>query len=152
MLAMIGLTQISEAFYPRAAAALTLVGALGVAGGVGYGINTVYVAIGATDLNNDVEGLAGPLALQLPGIMFPLAFLGLGVLVFRAPIHPRWCGLALALGAALFPVSRIGSIDVLAPVPDLLFLIGLAPLGWSLLQGQVRLAERAPANARAEAP
>jgi len=50
----------------------------------------------------------------------------------------------IALGAVLLPVSRIGSINVLAPVPDVLFLLGLAPLGWSLVQGRVSLAERFP--------
>ncbi len=144
LLVTIGLTQLLEDVVPRAAAVLTLLGALGVAAGVGYGINAIYTDIGTLDLNNDVEGVAAPLALQLPGILFPLSFLALGVALYRARVQPRWCGLAIALGAVLFPVSRIGSIDVLAPVPDVLFLLGLAPLGWSLVQGRIALAERSP--------
>lgn len=144
LLVTIGLTQLCEDVVPRAAAVLTLLGTLGAAAGVGYGINAIYTDIGTLDLNNDVEGLAAPLALQLPGILFPLALLALGLTVYRARVQPRWCGLAIALGAVLFPVSRVGSVDVLAPVPDVLFLLGLAPLGWSLMQGRVAVAERSP--------
>jgi len=135
MLALFGLTSLLENRAPKAAAVLTLVGALGITGGVAYGINTIFRALGTVDLNQDVEGAAPPLALQLPGILFPLTFIGLGMLL-RAGARPRWCGAALVVAGVLFPISRIGSIEALAPVPDLLFLLGLAPLGWALLQGR----------------
>ena len=142
LLVTIALTQLCEDVSPRAAAVLTLLGTLGAAAGVGFGINAIYADIGTLNLNNDVEGLVAPLSLQLPGILFLLSFLALGVVLYRARVQPRWCGLAIALGAVLFPVSRIGSIDMLAPVPDLLFLVGLAPLGWALVQGRAGPAER----------
>lgn len=139
-LAIIGLTRLIEATAPRAAAALTVFGAFGVAGAAGYAINSIYAAIGPVNLNENVDGSAGQLALQTPGILFPLTFIGIGIFLLRGHVEPRWSGIALILGGVLFPVSRIGSIDALAPVPDALLLIGLVPLGLALLKG------RAPAT------
>lgn len=135
MLATIGLTELCQRYFPRAAVALTLMAALGVAGGVAYGLNSIYVDMGAMDLNEQT-GATTSLALQLPGILFPLSFIGLGLALFRSAIPLRWCGLALIAGGVLFPISRIGDIEALAPVPDILFLMGLAPIGLALLRGR----------------
>lgn len=133
ILAVIGLTRIAETHFARVAAALTLVGVMGTAGGVAYGINSIYVTLGTVNLN-DVEGLAGLLALKVPGLLFPLTFIGLGALFVRAGVQPRWSGVAMILGGLLFPISRIASIDMLAPLPDALLLFGLAPIGLALLR------------------
>ncbi len=79
---------------------------------------------------------AGQLALQLPGIVFPLSFIAIGVALVRARTQPRWCGIVLTLAAALFPVSRIGDVEVLAIAVDVLFLVALVPLGWAILHGR----------------
>lgn len=153
LLALVGLTRMLEDHSPRAATALTLIGALGVAGGVGYGVNSIYVDLGSLDLNNNVEGVAGPLALQLPGLLFPLAFVALGVMLVRAHAVPRWCGIVLAVAGVLFPLSRIPSIEALALVTDSLFVVALVPLGWAILQGRHLVAssphqpQRSPATA-----
>ncbi|MCA1698063.1 MAG: hypothetical protein LC790_03840 [Actinobacteria bacterium] len=143
MLAMIGLTELCQRYLPRAAAALTLMAALGVAGGVAYGLNSIYVDMGAMDLNEQT-GATTSLALQLPGILFPLSFIGLGLALFRSAIPLRWCGLALIAGGVLFPISRIGDIEALAPVSDMLFLLGLAPIGLALLRGRDVAGTEAP--------
>ncbi len=146
VLAIVGLTQLVEATHPRAAAVLTLVGALGCVGAAGYAINSIYAAIGPVDLNENVDGPAGQLALQWPGILFPLAFIGIGILLLRARVGPPWAGIALVLGGILFPVSRIGSIEALAPVSDALLLVGLAPLGLALLRGRHRAPTAEPTS------
>ena len=135
MLAAIGLTRAIEDRLPRLAALLTLVAALGVAGGVGYGVLGVYIDLGAVDINEMGEGV---LTLQGPGALFPLAFAGIGFAFLRLAAEPRWCGVALIAGGLLFPVTRIGSIDALAPLADVLLIVGLAPLGWQLVQGRLR--------------
>jgi len=146
MMTVVGLTRACADPFPRAAAVLMLVGALGVAGGVAYGINSIYADIGSVDLNDNVEGAAGPLALQLPGILFPLTFVALGAALVRAHAKPRWCAIALAVAGVLFPVSRIGGVEILAVVADIVFLLALAPLGWTILQGR----ELAPTRPRGE--
>lgn len=138
VLAVIGLTQLVDDAYPRASAVLTVIGALGCCGAAGYAINSIYVAIGTIDLNENVDGAAaaGQWALRSPGILFPLAFIGLGIALLKAGVEPRWSGAALILGGILFPVTRIGSIDALAPLPDVLLFVGLAPLGVTFLRGR----------------
>jgi len=70
------------------------------------------------------------------GILFPLTFVGLGLALVRAHAEPRWCAIALAVAGLLFPVSRIGGIETLALVADVVFLLALVPLGWTILQGR----------------
>lgn len=140
MLAVIGLTRMLEHHAPRAAAALTLIGAIGVAGGVAYGINSIYADIGTLDLNENVEGAAGPLALQMPGILFPLTFVALGVALARTHAQPRRYFIALAAAGVLFPLSRIPSVETLALLADTLFVAALLPLGWAMLRDDPRAA------------
>ncbi len=155
MVAVVGLTRACEGPFPRTAAVMLLIGAIGVAGGVAYGINSIYVDLGSIDLNENVEGTAGPLALQLPGLLFPLTFVVLGVALARAQTEPRWCAIALAVAGVLFPISRIGGIEILAVIADAVFLLALVPLGWRILQGRdlgetrPRREERSPAAAGA---
>ena len=134
ILVVIGLTQILEVPFPRAAAVLTLIGALGVTGGIAYGIDSIHLA--ATGVSAEDLGAAGPLALQIPGLLFPLAHIGVGVGLLRAKVQPRWSGIALIVAAILFPASRIPAIAALAIAADALFILALAPLGWAILQGR----------------
>lgn len=71
-------------------------------------------------------------AVAAPGVLGPLALLATGVALYRAGATPRWATIALALGAALFPVSRIGEIGPMMIVVDLLLCAGLIPLGLRL--------------------
>jgi len=102
---------------------------------VAHPINGIYVDVGSLDLNNDVEGAVPPLALQLPGVWFSVTFVALGVALVRAHAKPRWCAVALAVAGVLFPVSRIGGVETLAAVADVVFLLALTSLGWAIFQG-----------------
>jgi hypothetical protein len=132
-LVVVGLTRIIEGPLPRAAAALLAIGALGVAGGVANGLDSIQFA--ETGVTSEDAGAAGVFALNITGALFPLAMLGLGVALVRARVEPRWSGFALAAAAILFPVSRISSNELLALAADAVFLVALAPLGWAILQG-----------------
>lgn len=134
-LVVIGLERILQAPYPRAAVALTVLGALGVAGGIAYGVDSMHVA--EFGMSAEEIGWAGPLALNLPGILFPIAHIGFGIALLRANVQPRWSGALLVVAAVLFPASRIPSVEALAVVADGLFIVALAPLGWKIVQGRV---------------
>ena len=134
VLVVIGLTRLLETPFPRAAAVLTLIGALGVAGGVAYGIDSIHVAETGGSAEN--IGAAGALALYIPGLLFPLAHISIGIALLLSNVRPRWCGLVLIAAAILFPASRIASVEALAVASDALFLLALAPLGWAILQGR----------------
>lgn len=129
-----GLTRLIEPWSPRTAAVLILTGALGIAGGIAYAVDSIHLA--ATGVTAEELGIAGPLALMLPGIFFPLTLLGAGIALARSGVAPRGPALLLCLAAVLFPVSRIGSIEPLGIAVDVLFVAALWPFGWSLLRGQ----------------
>jgi hypothetical protein len=132
IMVLMGLTRLVAARWPRATAVLTAAGAIGVAGGVAYGIDSIHVA--ETGRSAEEMGI-GALALYLPGLLFPLSQIGFGAMLARDRVAPRWSGLLLVIAAILFPVSRIGSIEPLAIAADSLFVIALVPLGWQLLAG-----------------
>lgn len=132
-LAVPALTRAIEPEFPRAAALLLVAGMLGVASGAGYAINAIYEGLGAVSLNDEVENAAAPLALQLPGILFPLALAGIGVARIRAGAVPRVAAWALIVAAAGFPLSRIGGIEALALVVDALLVVAMVPLGMRVI-------------------
>ncbi len=147
ILVIVGLTRMLQRPFPIAAAVLMAIGALGAAGGIGYGLDSIQNAEFGTTTED--AGAAGPIALQVPGILFPVANIGIGVALMRARVDPRWSGIVLAVAALLFPVSRIGSVEPLAMAVDVLFLIALAPLAWAILQGRDPMATATVAGMRA---
>ena len=134
-LAIAGLAALVATAYPRAAAALLLTGAVGCAGVATYGLNSAYVDVGSLDLNEG-EAMSGALALQLPGIFFPLTLAGLGVALLRARQEPRWAAATIAIGAVLFPLSRIPGVVELAIVSDLILAAGLVQVGIVALRSE----------------
>jgi hypothetical protein len=111
---------------PWLAAVALALGELGCAGVVGYGFNTVEVGLGGVDLI-DATGVA--VVLKPLGIFWPAALLLVGIGLARAGRAALPYGVAAAVAAVLFPVSRIANIGWLAIVVDLVLLAALtAPL------------------------
>jgi hypothetical protein len=146
-LALFGLSRLVEPAMPRGAAVLAVLAALGAAGGVGYGIDSLHGGVHAGAALD--ETALGPLALQLPGLLFPVSLIVAGVALARSGAAPLWTGIVLALGGVLFPASRIPSVETLALVSDLLILVALVPVGWRILGGA---SAPLPARMRAGAP
>ena len=136
-LATVSLSRLLERPAPRAAAALTAIGLIGAAGGVGYGIDSIQAAIFHTGSIQETDSAVGPLALQLPGVLFPLSLIGLGVMLARTGVVARWSGWMLVAGALLFPLARIPDVEALAIVGDAMLLIALVPLGWQMIRGAI---------------
>jgi hypothetical protein len=134
-LALFGLTARLTTSAPRLGAVLLAASAVGTAGAVAWGIDSlVYSYAPASAASEQDESIAAQFALFLPGIVFPLTMVALGLALARTGAAKRLPALLLALGAACFPVSRIGGIEPLALIADLLILGGMAPLGWSMLR------------------
>jgi hypothetical protein len=151
-LVVTGATRLLETAMPRGAAALYLVGTIGSAAGVAFGLE--HIANDLTGLRlADQEEAAIQLGLLMPGLLFPLSMVGIGVALLRAgtqgrvPGVPGWIGAVLATAGVLFPVSRIGEVEALAVVVDAVFLVALVPLGRAILTG--RRAAPAPDPPRA---
>lgn len=135
-LAMVGLAGRLASTWPRAGAVLTLTAAVGAAGAVAWGIDSMVYAgdVEASLSGGDGSAQAG-LALFLPGLVMPFTLAALGVGVVRTGLGPRAAGVTLTAGALCFPVSRIGGIEPLALVADLLIAGGMVPLGLHALRG-----------------
>ena len=111
--------------------------------GAGYGIDAIHGAVHAGAALDELG--AGAVALRLPGILFPLSLIGIGVALVRVGIGAGWAGLGLALAGLLFPISRIGSVELLAIAADavlLAALVGLAAVNTPLRATEPTATER----------
>jgi uncharacterized membrane protein YhaH (DUF805 family) len=101
------------------AAALLVVGALGVAGNVGYGFDTIHVSLGGTALV-DAPGAAN--LIKPLGLCFPLTLLMCAVALRR--LAPVRVSAAIAVGALIFPVAHIADIKWLAVLDNVVLAAG----------------------------
>jgi len=132
-LALVGLTRMLEPAAPRAATVVLILGLVGAAGGVGFGIDSVTVDLFGTGSLVDSNSLGARVALALPGVTFPLAMICLGLLLAWHRLVPTLVGIALAVAAILFPVSRFPDIAGLAVTSDLIMVAALGTIGLRLL-------------------
>jgi hypothetical protein len=105
------------------AAALLVVGSIGVAGNVAYGFDSIHVALGQVSLVDQ----AGAANLIKPlGLFFPLTLLLCAIAVRR--IAPVWVVVLLALAGLAFPVANIANIAVLGVAVSVAALVGFGAL------------------------
>lgn len=142
-MAIVGLLRLVEGAAPRAAVALTVVAMLGVAAGAGYGIDSMQVEIFGTESIQEIDGSLAPIALQLPGILFPLSLIGLGIVLARTGAVTAVTGYGIAVGAVLFPASRIPDVAALAIASDVIVLLALAGIAAQVVRPRVPAAAMA---------
>lgn len=138
-LAYVAVSQLVATKLPRASALLMVTGALGAQAGTAFGVVLIARAKGLELQAGD----ALELAFNLPGILFPLTWLALGVCVLVTKAAPAWAGAGLVLAGICFPVSRIGATAEIAVVADILFLVSLTGIAVAAL-GRASTATRQP--------
>ena len=107
----------------RLAAALLVVGALGVAGNVAYGFDAIHVTLGDTSLVDQ----AGAATLIKPlGLAFPVTLLLCAVALRRTA--PSWVVVLIGAAGLAFPVANIGNIAPLGVAVSAAALIGFGVL------------------------
>jgi hypothetical protein len=86
----------------------------------------------------EADSAAGIVALFVPGAIFPLAFAGLGVAMWRARVHPLPSGPLLVIASVLFPIGNIPDIAALLVLGNAMFVVALWPvaIAW-LRQGRM---------------
>lgn len=99
------------------AAVLLGVGVLGAAGNIGYGFNTLHVALGDTDLN-DAGGAAT--LIKVLGLCFPLTLLLIAVGLRRERIGAPAVAVVVGVAAVGWPVAHIANIGWLAVLVNVL--------------------------------
>ncbi|MBU2662607.1 hypothetical protein KOI35_03725 [Actinoplanes bogorensis] len=108
-------------------AALLVVGALGAAGNVGYGFNTIHVSLGDTDL---VDATGAATLIKPLGLLFPLTLLLAAVVVRR--VGPGGVAPALGVAALAWPVAHIANIGWLAVLVNVVLVVAFAVVRRSL--------------------
>ena len=130
-LAAYGLAGRLQGPSPVGRAVVTTLTAIGACAGAGFATEINMVEHFGVERLMDQDTPSAFLALGIPGLMFPLGLVSLGLLSFRHRTLSKPQALLLAAGAALFPVSRIPQLPALAVVADLVLLAALAPVAFS---------------------
>jgi len=108
-----------------------------VAGGAAYGID----AIGLEVLGGSIvdSSAVAPFALRIPGLAFPVAVFLLGLFLARHRRVPTVAGYGLAMAALLFPVAHIGDVIPLALVSDVIAVLAMGAIAFSLLSASAEV-------------
>lgn len=136
--AVVGLARLLEASAPRAAVVITVLGLAGLAAGAGYGIDSMHAEVSKAESLQEVDSLA-PIALNIPGLMWPLGLIVLGVMLARAGAVPSVLAYGVVAFGVLFPASRIPDVVGLAVVADVVGVLALGGIGLHLLGAPARM-------------
>ncbi len=109
----------------RLAAAIVLVGLIGLAGNVAYGFEAIHLSLGDAPLV-DQPGAAS--LIKPLGLFFPLS-LGL-VSLALARLGHRWQALLVLVAVVAWPVAHIGNIAPLAVAVNVALVVALGSLAW----------------------
>lgn len=140
--ALIGIFRLLRDKTPRYAAVGLLVALYGVVcGGTAFAFRGLFTEIYSISPGVALQSLnAHPFVANalfwIAGPAFPVSLLILGVVLIRTKTVPLWVGILLVLGGAIFPVSRIPRIELIAHAADVLLLIPMWYMGVRLLQNK----------------
>ena len=138
-LGFVGLFGLLRERSPVYAAVGLLVAMYGVIAGALFAFEDLHAAALGISHERSTEALAqhpihAALALWLPGPVYYLNLIVLAVALVRAGQIPRWTGGLVGLAGAVYPVSRIPRIQLLAHTADLLLLVPMVYLGVRFLR------------------
>jgi hypothetical protein len=109
-------------------------------GGNNFGIDGMYTdALGiqtaeaAQGLYDQIGGKIAPV-LFIPGILFPLSLITLGVVLWRTRSVSSLAALLLIIGGLCFPLSRIPRIDLLAHIDNVILLVAHVMIALEVLK------------------
>ena len=120
----------------RWAAALLVVGAVGVAGNVAYGFDAIHVALGDVSLvdRSGAANLIKPLGLAFPLVLVMCA-------VALRGVAPTWVVALIGVAGLAFPVANIANLAPLGVAVSLAAVVGFG----ALARRRTRSTEREPA-------
>jgi hypothetical protein len=110
----------------KLAAALLLIGLIGMAGNVAYGFEAIHMSLGDTQLV-DQPGAAN--IIKPLGLCFPLA---LALIAFAlVKLGHRWQAALALVGAIAWPIAHIGNFAALAVAVNIVLVVAFGSLAWS---------------------
>lgn len=134
-LAVVGLVGLLATRRPRLAAVLLVPAMIGVAGGVGFGVDSIHAGLPSGGKLMEIAPSAAAPSIQIAGMIFPPALAAIGIALALTRTAPRWAAATIVIGALLFPVSRVLGILPLALAADLVLVVGLGRVGFELVRG-----------------
>src|ERR1700754_1458993 len=142
---LLGLWEAVRTHRPVLGSVGAILALLGAFGGITFGMQGFYEGVYGLDKQQSLTALANhpvaeQLVLWLPGPLFPLSLLLLAAALLLSRTAPTWTAGVFALGAILWPVSRISRIPAIAHVADLAVLVPSVALGLVLITGALRRA------------
>lgn len=125
--AFVGIALVASPHVPALARAILVIGGLVTAAGAGFGVDLIAAARSGERLPMPPDFAPGTVFLAIPGIMFPVLFVLIGITLARSRLIPVWLGGLVAIGGALFPTGRMPRppIPALMLAADLLLLMAL---------------------------
>jgi hypothetical protein len=140
---LLGVWEVVRARRPVLGTAGAVLSTVGAFGGIAFGLQGFYEGVFGLDQQESLGALAAhPIAAQLvlwlPGPVFPLSLLVLAAALARTRVAPYWMAGVLAVGAVLWPVSRIPRIPAIAHLADAAVLVPSVGLGVLLVASVVR--------------
>ncbi|MCB0665039.1 MAG: hypothetical protein KDC80_04420 [Saprospiraceae bacterium] len=133
-----GMFQVLKEDLPRYAVIGFALAVYACIGGNNFGVDGIYVeAMGITNLDaagSVLEQIGFPTAIYLfiPGALFPLSMIILGIQLWRFRKVSPVTSLIFCIGALCFPLSRIPRIDLLAHLDNLLLIVAHLMVAWEL--------------------
>ena len=132
---MLGLLEQVRRRLPRFGAVMLPVVLLGMLGGYAFGFQGFFEAVFHASAGESLAALepypvAANLLLWLPGPMMPVSLMLLGAGLGYRRVVPIWIGAVLCVAGALFPLSRIPRIDLVAHLADGLLVVAFLGLAW----------------------
>jgi hypothetical protein len=134
-LAVYGVAGRLQGRSPIGRAVVTALVAIGACAGAGFATEVSMVEHFGVERLMEQDTPSAFLGLGIPGPMFPLGLVLLGLLSFRHRTLPRPQALLLTAGGVLFPLSRIPQTAPLALAADLLILAAFAPVAFAGRRG-----------------
>lgn len=142
ILAFQGMFSLLKDKMPRYATIGFLIAIYACIGGNNFGMDGIYgEAIGINDIDaknvlHEKLGIGGVISLYLPGILFPLSLIVLGINFIRAKTFEWWIGALLIIAAIGFPISRIPREPLLAHLVDVILILSHTLIGLKILKAQ----------------
>lgn len=141
---LLGLWEVVRTSRPVLGTVGALSAVFGAFGGITFGLQGFYEGVFGLSQQQSLDALAehpvaAQLVLWLPGPIFPLTLLLLAGAVAVTRSAPLWMSSLLAVGALLWPVSRIPRIEAVAHLADLAVLVPSVGLGALLIAAALRV-------------